>query len=166
MKPFVYRNLILGLVMKAKDKLDQFCLTEQEKHSYEESTFKMSSSELEDLLRGWTFGNNSTYEYWKKELSDAPQFMTSIKDLEKRAQSSRWKSTLDKLSPKLAANLEIWKRDVFDQKCLANLEFPPYSPAVQGVKRQYVEKIIEERKRGHWMMRASQDSQDDSELIS
>ena len=58
-----------------------------------------------------------------KELSDAPHFITSMQELIiKRAQSSRWQSTLDKLSDGLVANLEIWKKNNFPSEKYAYKE--------------------------------------------
>ncbi len=70
---------------------------------------------LNDWLQEWAAGNHDAYNYWIKELSDPPFFIKSIQDLEKIAQSSRWQSTLDELSDRLAAELEKWKKDVFHE---------------------------------------------------
>ena len=67
---------------------------------------------LEDIVKGWA-PNEEAYVMWMRELKGAPIFITTMKGLEQRAQSSRWQSTLDQLSDGLVANLEEWYREKY-----------------------------------------------------
>ena len=75
----------------------------------------MVDNELDDELLKWASNDGVQFRAaaWKDELLQ--QDIGNLPTLKKRAQSSRWQRTLDKLSDGLVANLEQWFSDVFPQ---------------------------------------------------
>jgi hypothetical protein len=79
----------------------------------------MSSAEnksLEDWVREWANNNRERAHRWCAELKQND--IDDIQALEERAQSSRWQSTLDKLSDGLVVKLEKWYEGKYQSKFL------------------------------------------------
>ena len=71
---------------------------------------------LKGELLKWTKGHEGDAADWLDELGQ--QKIRDLQTLKKRAESSRWQSTLDKLSDGLVAELERWMSDTFPQRKL------------------------------------------------
>jgi hypothetical protein len=61
---------------------------------------------LEELLREWSDGNDSSYAYWINELSGPPHFITSVRDLKNGL------SLDNKINTVLANKIEMRKRNL------------------------------------------------------
>jgi hypothetical protein len=69
---------------------------------------------LEDWIRDWAGNENERTQRWYTELNKNDT--DNIHALERVARSSAWNDFLMLISPVLRANIEEWKRDVFDKK--------------------------------------------------
>ena len=73
-----------------------------------EVAWKEAADDLKKEVSRWA-DNIVDAKDWAHEL--AAQKIRSCRTLEERAGSSRWQSTIDKLSDGLAVNLEIWYKE-------------------------------------------------------
>jgi hypothetical protein len=69
---------------------------------------------LEDWIRDWAGNENERTQRWYTELNKND--IDNIHALERVARSSAWNDFLMLISPVLRANIEEWKRDIFDKK--------------------------------------------------
>jgi hypothetical protein len=68
---------------------------------------------LEDELLKWAKNNTERKDKWLTELINND--VDDMETLKKRAESSRWQSTLEKLSNGLAVELEIWRKQTLER---------------------------------------------------
>ena len=82
-------------------------MSEEEKKV--EVAWEEAADDLKKEVSRWADSNSTDAKDWAHEL--AAQKIRSCRTLEERAVSSRWQSTLDKLSDGLAVKLEIWYKE-------------------------------------------------------